>query len=190
MDAKKWVIIVLVLLTIVYLTSVVALFSPKQRNTADKDSYIADSKKSDGGWETSLGKIMSPFAPKIPAMQLLDGNRLTCSSEVYQSRYRVIQLSSAKPQCIITIPALTDDKYQKGKLSLLDDVTNASAIKIDVVYRGNDSGGDDSGKKSDPPVLTTKQPVSFVVMPKGGSMALKCQNCDVVVDKQVHVRFE
>lgn len=178
MDSKKVVIIVAVVVVLLYFVSLGVGFAPKERDNTTKDSYIADSKKSGGGggWESALGRLMAPFAPRLPVTQLLDVNRSGCETVTFQSR-RVILLTSSKPQCRLVIAPFKEDDFRKGRLTLLE----PRDVSLQVAFESNDRDVEAGESR-----LDAKEPLDVSVMASGGTLTLKCSNCD----RPVRVRFE
>ncbi len=192
MDTKKLVIIALVMMAILYLAGAGTHFASKECDNkstdACKDSYMAKSGKSGGkgGWEKSLGSLMSPFAPGLPVVQLLDANRANCDSAPYQSQHRVIQLSSSKLSCRIAIAAFTEDDFRKGTLTLME----PAGARIKVQFTSNDPEIKSEKDENKLPILTDNAPVDVTVMATGGTLVLTCMNCNVSGNTLVRVKFK
>ncbi len=192
MDTKKLVIIALVMMAVLYLAGVGTHFASKECDNkstdACKDSYMAKSGKSGGkgGWENSLGSLMSPFAPGLPVVQLLDANRANCDSALYQSQHRVIQLSSSKLSCRIAITAFTEDDFRKGTLTLME----PAGARIKVQFTSNDPEVKSEKDENKLPILTDNAPVNITVMATGGTLVLSCMNCNGSGNNLVRVKFK
>lgn len=192
MDKKnKIVIIVLVVLAVLFFSGVAGNLVPKKKRSAD--TYDP------GGWETTLGKWMAPFAPSLDVTTLLSESKksgnceyITEKNEDYED-YEVILLNKTTATCAINIPGFKDKKYKKGKLKLIK--KNGTKIpNVTIQYLPNGKSEDDEDYK---PVFFKDEEgnddleKSFVALKKGGDLIVKCEGCfDEVQERTIQVIFE
>lgn len=183
MDNKiKIVIVVLIVLAVLFFSGMAGNLIPKQRDgTSNQKEY----QQGGGGWETTLGEWMSPFAPSLEVKKLLENNKNECESTLYKFKYRAILLNKTKDSCVIDIPELKDEKYSKGKLSLLEEGTKIPDVKVLYLPKGESDEPD-----PEPVSLTVKESISFVVLAKGGTLTIECSGCFDDQNRTIRVIFE
>lgn len=192
MDKKiKVVIVVLVVLAVLFFSGMAGHLVPKEKGSAD--TYKP------GGWETSLGKWMSP--PSLDVKNLLtltkdkdnDKDKDKCQyttdkNEDYED-YEVILLNKTKDTCEIFIASFKDEKYKKGKLTLIKEGTEIPDVTVQYLPDGKSKDDEDYKAVSfkDKPVKLEK---SFVVLEDGGTLTVKCVSCFEVQERTIRVKFE
>ena len=193
MDKKtKIVIVVLIVLALLFFSGMAGHLVPKSREgTSDSKDY----EEGGGGWETTLGKWMSPFAPSLDVKSLLTQsqsedkcNYTTDKNEDYED-YEVILLNKTKDICVISIPPFKDEKYKKGKLSLIKEETEIPNVTIQYLPDGKSKDDEDYQPVSfwDKPVKLEK---SFVALEEGGTLTVKCDRCFDNQERTIRVKFE
>ena len=185
MDKKKIVIVVLVILAVLFFSGVAGNLVPKKQEGANKDTYKG------GGWETTLGEWMAPFTSSLNVKKLLR-NSTDCKSRTYQNKHKVILLSKTNNTCVIHIPKLKDEKYSKGKLSLVLVGSEVPNVTVQYVPDGKSEKDDDYKPISFKPDKANKpvKAFSFVVLEKGGKLIVKCEGCFAKQDQIIRVKFE
>lgn len=159
--------IILVLLLIIYLVGTATGFVPKmcEGKPANDCKQIYMSSGS-SGWEKTLGKFMSRFAPRLPVKQLL-GNRVfnTCRVVTFNGSTAIL-LDSTFRQCNITVDKFTGDYFRVGRFSMAE-----SRGRVYVTYK--QTGKAEFTNK----IVLPDDPQDISVMPAGGNITLSCGAC-------------
>lgn len=180
MDNKiKIVIVVLIVLAVLFMGGMAGNLVPKKQQNADENSYEK------GGWETTLGKWMAPFSPSLEVSRLLKINKSSCQSTLYDYKYQAILLNKIKDSCVLDIPELEDEKYSKGKLSLIEEGTEIPSLTVLYLPKGESDEPD-----PEPVSLTFKEAISIVVFEKGGTLTVECKGCFDDQNRTIPVIFE
>ena len=190
MDNKnKVVIVVLIVLAVLFFTGVAGNLVPKQREDTDRDEYSKQQQQGEGGWETTLGKWMAPFAPSLDVKKLLSDNSDKCKSETYDYTDKAITLTKTHDTCEIVIAEFTDEKYKKGTLRLLKEGPEIPDVKLQYLPDGKNKEDEDYQPVSfkDYP---DKLENSFVVLKEGGSLTVTCIGCFENQDRTIRIIFK
>lgn len=178
MGKNKLVIGCLIFIAVFFFIGLGTGLIPKQDGglsdqSSSKDKTTVASQYAKGGWMKMMDNLFAPFATP------LDINRLTFSCKRSGDTF---YLTQGSPSCKITIPK-SDENYRKGKLRL-----KGQGAQVEFAYKPANGEAQDPAKW--PSENGQEDPIRLVALEDGGTVSLKCLNCDEQTHRSVRVKIE